>query len=70
LRSKPNARFVPAIRLPAGGEDHGIHRISQKRGGAGKIEARMIGMDSNKHEQQDFLDFWNGAGAEAKVTEL
>jgi pyruvate-formate lyase-activating enzyme len=32
-----------------------------------RVEVRMIDLDFNRHEQQEFLKFWNDLGAEAKV---
>jgi len=48
----------------------GFIELAKKIGGAGKIEVRMIGLESSKHERQPFLDFWTKAGAEAMITDL
>ncbi|MFC1564148.1 radical SAM/SPASM domain-containing protein [candidate division KSB1 bacterium] len=34
------------------------------------VEIRMIDLDCNKHEQQEYLDFWNGHADRATITEL
>lgn len=34
------------------------------------IEVRMIDMDLNKHEQEDFLNYWNKYADQATITEL
>ena len=44
--------------------------LAGQKGGAGFIEVRMIDMPHNKHEHQDFIDFWSGTGASAVITEL
>jgi hypothetical protein len=45
-------------------------KMAKERGGADRIEVRMIGMDYNRHEQEPFVEFWSGLGAEAIVTDL
>jgi molybdenum cofactor biosynthesis enzyme MoaA len=42
--------------------------LAKQRGGAGRIEVRMIGMKETEPEQEAFVDFWTKAGAEAKIT--
>lgn len=49
---------------------HKFIQLAKERGGAGRIEVRMIDMDYNKHEQEPFVDFWTKAGAEAIVTDF
>lgn len=44
--------------------------LAREKGGVELIEVRMIDMPHNRHEQQDYLDFWNVAGAKAVITEL
>jgi hypothetical protein len=44
--------------------------LSRERGGAKKIEVRMIDMPYNRHEQEDYIEFWEKTGAETVVTEL
>ncbi|UCG52406.1 MAG: radical SAM protein [Candidatus Latescibacterota bacterium] len=42
--------------------------LANKRGGAGRIEIRMIDMDSNRHEQDEYKRFWSKAGAIPMIT--
>jgi hypothetical protein len=42
--------------------------LAKKKGGAGRIEVRMIDLEINKHEQHAFKEFWSAAGAEAVIT--
>lgn len=44
--------------------------LAKKRGGAGRIEVRMIGIKETEPEQKDFVEFWTKAGAEAIITDL
>lgn len=48
----------------------GFIKLARELGGAKHIEVRMIAMDYSVHEQQPFIDFWTGLGAEAIVTDL
>jgi len=43
-------------------------KLARKRGGARRIEVRMIDMDVNKHEQAAYKKFWADAGAIPIVT--
>jgi len=45
-------------------------KMAQKRGGAGRIEVRMIDLDINRHEQESYKKFWSDAGAIPLVTAL
>lgn len=45
-------------------------RMARERGGAGRIEVRMIDLPENRHEHEAFVEFWTKAGAdEVLVTE-
>lgn len=44
--------------------------LSRERGGAEYIEVRMIDMPHNRHEQQDYIDYWTKVGAKTIITEL
>jgi hypothetical protein len=44
--------------------------LAGQKGGAGFVEVRMIDMPHNKHEHQDFIDFWSRTGASTVITEL
>ncbi|MGD1959432.1 MAG: radical SAM/SPASM domain-containing protein [Fulvivirga sp.] len=41
-----------------------------RQGSSCHIEVRMINMDFNKHEREDFLKFWNEHADEAIITDL
>jgi hypothetical protein len=43
---------------------------ARKIGGAGRIEVRMIDMESNRHEQDAFKNFWSQKGAVPVITTL
>jgi hypothetical protein len=45
-------------------------RLAERTGGAGRIEVRMIGMESNRHEQERFKEFWARQGATPLITTL
>jgi len=45
-------------------------RLAKKKGGAKRIEVRMISMDVNKREQAAYKKFWGDAGAIPIVTSL
>jgi hypothetical protein len=45
-------------------------RLAQERGGAGRIEVRMIELDVNRHELEPFKEFWRKAGAVPVITSL
>ena len=42
--------------------------LAKTRGGAGRIEVRMIDLDVNRHEQEDYKRFWSKAGAVPIIT--
>jgi sulfatase maturation enzyme AslB (radical SAM superfamily) len=42
--------------------------LARRKGGAGRIEVRMIGLPETEREQKDFLEYWTKAGAQAKIT--
>jgi hypothetical protein len=44
--------------------------LANEKGGADFMEVRMIDMPHNKQEQQDYIDYWSGIGAETVITEL
>jgi hypothetical protein len=43
-------------------------RLAKKKGGADRIEVRMIDMEINRHEQDAYKRFWTQAGAIPLVT--
>jgi hypothetical protein len=43
---------------------------AQRTGGAGRIEIRMIDMESNRHEHEAFTDFWSKHGVIPMITML
>ncbi len=45
-------------------------RLAKKKGGARRMEVRMIDMDLNRHEQGAYKKFWADAGAIPIVTAL
>lgn len=45
-------------------------QTAKRNGGAGRIEIRMIDMDSNRHEHDAFKAFWSKQGAEPMITML
>lgn len=45
-------------------------RLAKKKGGAKRIEVRMISMDVNKREQAAYKKFWSDAGAIPIITSL
>lgn len=65
LQSRPGVDYRTVV-------DRTVHfiELAGKTGGAGRIEIRMIDMDSNRHEQEAFKKFWSGCGAEPRITML
>jgi MoaA/NifB/PqqE/SkfB family radical SAM enzyme len=45
-------------------------QLAKERGGAGKIEVRMIETDDTRSEIEGFKKFWQDAGVEATITQL
>jgi MoaA/NifB/PqqE/SkfB family radical SAM enzyme len=48
-----------------------VHRfieLAHKRGGAGRIELRMIGLPGTEEEQEKFVEFWSSKGVDAQIT--
>lgn len=45
-------------------------KLANKRGGAKRIEVRMIAMDINRHEHAAYKKFWTDAGAIPLITSL
>ena len=42
--------------------------LAHKKGGAGKIELRMIGIPGTEDEQEKFVAFWSNLGVDAQIT--
>ena len=43
-------------------------RMARKKGGASRIEVRMIDIEANRHEHDAYLKFWKDAGAIPIIT--
>ncbi|MBN2290341.1 MAG: radical SAM protein [Candidatus Glassbacteria bacterium] len=44
--------------------------LAARAGHPCQVEVRMIDTELNRHQQADYLEFWSGLGAEAKVVPL